>query len=73
MTLENAAKVYSDYKQECAGPGSLPYKYPSNNYCSNPNMSGNRLPLIIVIFLIDAGIPLLNDLSTSILQDSCVL
>ena len=47
------AKVYSDYKQKCAGPGSLPYKHPSNNYCSNPYMSGNRLPRIINIFLID--------------------
>ena len=51
------AMVYSDYKQKCAGPSLLPYKHPNSSYCSNPCMSGNRLPWIIIIFLIDAGMP----------------
>ena len=50
LTLENAARVYPDYKQKCAGAGSVPFKHPSNNYCCNPHISGNRLSWILVIF-----------------------
>ena len=65
--LKKEARVYSDHKLKCAGPGSLRYKNPSNNYCSNPYMSGNRLPWII-IFLIDVGMPLCHDVDAGVYE-----
>ena len=58
MIFENAARVYPDYKQNCTRLGSLSYKHPSNNYCCHPHMSGNFLELLLLFFLINAGIPL---------------
>ena len=50
MIFENAARVYPDYKQNCARLGSFPYKHPSNNYCCNPHMSGSFLELLLLFF-----------------------
>ena len=65
MTLENVARVYPDYKQKCAGPGSLPYKHPSNDYCCNFHTSGtNGLSTsILKIFVFPEPIDLLKKLS----------
>ena len=56
MIFENAARVYPDYKQNCARLGSFPYKHPSNNHWCSPHMSGSFLELLL--FLINAGISL---------------
>ena len=50
LTLENAARVYPDYKQKCEVLGSLPYKHPSNNYCCNLHMSGNEFLELLLFF-----------------------
>ena len=49
LTLENAVRVYLDYNQKCKGLVSLSYEHPSNNYCSNPHKSGNRLSWISIL------------------------
>ena len=50
--------VYHDYKQKCTGPISLPYEHPGNNYSRNPHKSGNRLPWISFLSMLDSTISL---------------
>ena len=73
LTLENAAWVFPDNSQKCAGPISLPCEHPNNNYCCNPLKSRSRPP-------IDAGMPLCHYDDTGVYkwsfylnsQDFCV-
>ena len=56
LTLENVARVYSDYNLKCARRVLLPLEPPSHYYCCNSHNSRNRRPWIN--FFIDAGMSL---------------